>query len=210
MYGLHPRWVAASAPEEVAAGLRALSGACEGVGGCVGWAKPVALGEIGLDRSRHVPGESVDGQVGAFREQLALARALELPVVLHVVRAHGLALEWLRRDGLPRGGGVMHSYSGAAEMVPDFAALGLMFSFSGAVTSPAARKLRRAAVVVPEHLLMIETDAPDLTPASRWPARNEPAFLGEVCGEVARLRGQRVEEVAARTAQNARAAFGLP
>ena len=110
--------------------------------------RPVAIGEIGLDRSRHVPPDSFERQESYFRAQLALARDLNLPVVLHVVRAHGAALDILRSDGLPRACGVMHSYSGSGEMVPAFAALGLMFSFSGAATFPAAKKLRRAATVI--------------------------------------------------------------
>lgn len=216
-FGFHPRWVAASSEpateDAVADDLSILRAACtehpidaqpqhKNL-------RPVALGEIGLDRSRHVLPDSFERQESYFRAQLALARDLNLPVVLHVVRAHGAALDIMRRDGLPRAGGVMHSYSGPAEMVPDFAALGLMFSFSGAATFPAAKKLRRAAVVVPAHLLLIETDAPDLTPAPKHPQRNEPAFLVEVCAEIATLRNARPEAIAALTEQNAKRLFGL-
>jgi len=209
MYGLHPRWVAVRDPAALDLDLDALAAACEGRGAFRGCAPPIALGEVGLDRSRHVPDDSIDQHVAAFSAQLAIARARSLPVVLHVVRAHGLALDWLRCVGLSQEGGVLHSYSGSAEMVPDFAALGLMFSFSGAVTAPAARKLHRAAATVPDDRLMIETDSPDLTPTSRLPLRNEPAFLADVCAEVARLRGQPFADVAALTARNTRAVFHL-
>ena len=78
----------------------------------------------------------------------ALARELDAPVVLHVLGAHGPALDTMRRDGLPAAGGMVHSYSGSAELVSRYEDLGLYVSFSGSVTRPTARKVKAAAAAV--------------------------------------------------------------
>jgi TatD DNase family protein len=105
----------------------------------------VAVGEIGLDRSR---GRLAD-QLPAFRAQLALARERDLPVILHVVRCHGKALDILRRDGVP--GGMVHGFRGPAEVLPAWLELGFYVSL-GESSPPFPQ--------IPAERLLLETDAP--------------------------------------------------
>jgi len=168
----------------------------------------VAVGEIGLDGQgdRKL---TLERQERAFRRQLAEARARDLPVVLHVLQAHGRALEILKEDGLPRGGGVMHSYSGPADLVRDYAALGLMFSFAGPVANEKAKKTHKAAREVPKDLLLVETDAPFQTPTPLRPAQCEPAFLVAIVEALARIRGEDPAALGAYTDANARRLFRI-
>ena len=124
----------------------------------------VAVGECGLDGPSVGEGAPLDRQRAVLRGHLAIARRLGLPVLLHSLRAHDAMLEELERDGVPSGG-VLHSFSGSAEQVPPFAALGLHFSFAGPVTYEGARKPVAAARAVP---------AGPAAPRDRCP-RPEPA-----------------------------------
>jgi TatD DNase family protein len=204
-YGVHPQLVALAEDAEVERWLEELARALDG--GTL--LRPVALGETGLDRTNRFPRESYSRQEHAFRAQLRLARRHDLPVMLHVLGAHDRALAILREEGLPARGGVLHSYSGSAEQVAPYLELGLHFSFAGSITYPNARKPQEAARAVPRERLLVETDAPDQTPAPHRPGRNEPAFLPGIVRAVALARGEPPDEVARCTAQNARDLFRL-
>jgi TatD DNase family protein len=143
-------------------------------------------------------------QHAAFEEQLRLAQALDVPVILHILRAHEEALLVLRRVGLPRAGGVVHSYSGSAELVPRYLDLGLYLSFGGSITWGAASRAQRALQACPLERMLIETDAPDQTALEHRPAQNEPAFLGAVVQRAAALLGEAPAHVIERTRDNAR------
>lgn len=207
-FGIHPQIVEeldeAALDEQLAHLARALAGDEPGL------APPQAIGELGLDALTPARRQALPRQERVFRAQLALARQVERPVVLHILRTHGEALRILRRDGVPRCGGVVHSYSGSAELVPDYLALGLHLSFSGAVTWPGARRLQAAARIVPSERLLIETDAPDQTPEGHRPGANEPATLPAICASLAALRGQDVATLSRITAENAYRLFRLP
>lgn len=172
-----------------------------------------AIGECGLDGRWAKRGVSLDEQVPVLAAQLTCARELRLPVVLHVVQAHGRALELLEAGGPLLAGGVLHSYSGAAELVERYCKLGLCFGFSGAVTRPNATKARAALRAVPLDRLLLETDAPDQPPSGfvaspEHPRRNEPGALPAIAALVAELRGLALDELARHTTHNARALFG--
>ncbi len=173
----------------------------------------VAIGEIGLDgpRSGHDDAHraSLPRQERAFRAQLAIARERNLPVVLHVLRAHAAALELLRGDGLPRAGGVLHSCSASADQVREYLRLGLCISFAGAACNSNAKKVHQAARAVPLEQLLVETDAPFQTPAPHRPAANEPAFLVAIVQALANIRGETAEQIARETEANARRLLGL-
>jgi TatD DNase family protein len=204
-YGIHPQLCGEVDEVSLLAMLEELGRALRGDG----WPRPAALGEIGLDRSTPALKGSLPFQERLFREQLALAREAELPVILHVLQAHGRTLELLKHDALPRAGGVVHSYSGPAELVPSYEALGLHVSFTGIVCQPKARKARAAAARVSADRLLVETDSPDQTPHPHRPHPNEPAFLPTVVEELAKLRGQSIAELAHLTDHNARRLFHL-
>lgn len=171
-------------------------------------ARVVALGEMGLDYYRNLSPRAVQEKV--FREQLALARELDLPVIIHDREAHAAVLDILRKDGLGRRGGVMHCFSGDWALAGECLELGLYISLAGPVTYPNAQKTREVAAKVPLDRLLVETDCPYLPPQPWRGKRNEPAFLRRVVEEIAALRGATAAEVAAATTENARRLFGLP
>jgi TatD DNase family protein len=162
-----------------------------------------AIGECGLD------GGTGDRalQERIFRAHVRVARAVGKPLVVHVLRAHDAAPRILREEGAARAGVVLHSYSGGAELVAVYAALGCAFSFAGPVTYPGARRPVEAARAVPAELLLAETDAPDQSPAPRRGGRSEPAYLPRVIAGLAAARAADPAEVAALTAANAARLF---
>jgi TatD DNase family protein len=198
--GIHPQLV----PELDPRGDDRLLADLEAALACGG---AVAVGECGLDGPSTDAGAPLDRQVALLRGQLALARRFGLPVILHVLRTHDAALAVLREEPLPHGG-VLHSWSGSAEQVGPFAALGLHFSFAGPISYERARKPAAAARAVPADRLLLETDAPDQTPRPAR-GRNEPALLPLVAAGVAAALGATAAEVGRRTAENARALFRL-
>lgn len=200
-YGIHP-WTAAAADDEQIPGLlRALSEALDGD------PRPVGLGELGLDHGRRGPPATRARQLLVAREQLALARERDLPVVLHVVGAYGTVLELLRRDGLPRRGGMIHRYSGAAEMVPDLVRLGLYLSFSPTILHVA--RAQGALRATPDERLLLETDAPDRLPEAQGGDEVDLAFLGRVLRTAAAQRDQEASWLSARCDANLHALFEL-
>jgi TatD DNase family protein len=174
----------------------------------------VAVGEIGLDH--FVPGLDRERQQRFYRAQLALARALGLPVLLHVRRSADALLAGLRRCPVP--GGIAHAFNGSSEQAAAFVAFGFRLGFGGAMTFERALRIRRLAATLPETAIVLETDAPDIPPqwlyrdaparAAQGPARNEPAELPRIAATLAALRGWTLEQTCARV--NANAAAGLP
>jgi TatD DNase family protein len=163
----------------------------------------VAIGECGLDGTI---GER-DEQERVMRAHVRAARALGLPLILHVYRAHDLAPRLLREERAGDVGGVLHSYSGSAELVPVYRDLGFAFSFAGPVTYPGARRPRAAVGAVPAELLLAETDAPDQAPEPHRGGRSEPAFVAEIVRGLAAARGAAPAEIASLTAANAQRLF---
>ena len=203
--GLHPQRVAELTSAEVTEQFDALKVWLSARADGRRW---VALGEIGLD----AVGERRSAlalQCEAFAAQLELARRLELPVILHVLRAHEEALSILRRVGVPAAGGVVHSYSGSKELVPKYLDLGLYLSFGGAITWAPQNRAAEALRVCPLDRLLLETDAPDQTPLGKRPSQNEPSFLLEVAAVAARAKSVSEAELRAKTTANAERLFGF-
>lgn len=199
--GVHPQIVPELAPDERALALSAdaLANALHGRGA-------VAVGECGLDGGTGEP----ETQEAVFRAHVRAARALGLPLSLHVLRAHDRALRVLREEKVGEVGGVLHSYSGGAAMVSAYADVGLSFSLAGPVTYARARRPVEAARAIPRDLLLAETDAPDQTPVPHQGARCEPAFVREVVAGLAAARGETEGAVAALVTENAKRLFRLP
>ncbi len=195
-YGIHPLAVRA---EDLDRQLEALADLL---------ARPavVAVGELGLDGRRGMPAR--DLQERALDAQLALARSRGLPVILHCVRRLGRLVEILEAAGPLPAGGLVHGFSGPAEMVEPLLRLGLCLSFGGLVTRPSSKRCRAAALIVPADRLLIESDTPDHPPA--WcQGPSEPAALRHVVAALAQLRGVEPESIAALTAANARRLYRL-
>lgn len=174
---------------------------------------PAAVGEIGLDHA--LPKETFADQEAVFLAQLSLAAKLERPVSVHCRRAWGRMMELLDGHGWPPGGILFHSYSGVPDLVRPLARRGAYFSFSGAITHDNNKRGREAVIVVPEDRLLIETDTPDLMPATgiaRTPGTeplNEPANLQYIAATIATLRNWTPLQTATLTHQNAKAFFSL-
>ncbi|MFZ5646187.1 MAG: TatD family hydrolase [Bacillota bacterium] len=169
--------------------------------------KVVALGEMGLDYYRNLSPREAQQRV--FREQLALARELEMPVVIHDRDAHGDLMDIIRKDGVPEKGGVMHCYSGSWEMAQECMKRGFYISIAGPVTYPNAARLKDIAARLPSDRILIETDCPYLSPQVYRGRRNEPAYVKYVAEEIARLRGISTGEFARAASSNAARIFGI-
>jgi TatD DNase family protein len=175
----------------------------------------VAIGEIGLDFYRNL--SPPDAQRRAFQQQLSLARELNLPVVIHAREADEETFDILatysdsRRSELPvdRPIGVMHCFAGDLALALCYIDLGFVISIPGTVTYQNAQRLQDVCRGLPLHAMVIETDAPYLSPLSHRGRRNEPAYLVETAGFIAGLRGESFAEVAEGTSATAARLFGL-
>jgi TatD DNase family protein len=174
----------------------------------------VGIGEVGLDFYRNLSPPDTQGR--AFREQLALAREVQLPVVVHSRDADEAVFEVLAEHVQEVGGarkhaplGMMHCFAGDLRLAERYIAIGFLISIAGPVTYATAEKTRDVARSIPLESLLIETDAPYLTPQTHRGKRNEPAFVIETARYIADLRGVTLDRIAAATAVNAARLFAL-
>lgn len=170
--------------------------------------KIVALGEIGLDYYER-PYLPVNKPLQAwyFEQQLALAAEQHLPVIIHDREAHGDCFETLLRYPTVRG--VLHSFSGSAEMVRELTRRGWYISFSGVVTFKNARRVGEVAASVPLDRLLVETDAPYLAPHPHRGKRCDSSLMRHTVEALALLHGTTQADMARITAQNAARLFGI-
>ncbi len=170
--------------------------------------KCVAVGEIGLDY-HFADNPPKDTQRELFAAQLRLADEVGLPVVLHSRDAAQETLEILQENAtLLRKGGLLHCYSYSSEMLRDFLALGLSFSFGGTTTFKNAKKVQECARLVPAHAVLSETDCPYLTPEPyRGVFPNEPKNVKHVVERLSLLREENEKELENAIWENARRLF---
>ena len=172
----------------------------------------VGVGEIGLDH--FVPGLDRAKQERFYAAQLDIAHEFALPVIVHVRRSADMLLKHLRRIPVR---GIAHAFNGSEQQAQVFVELGFRLGFGGAMTFDRALQIRRLAQCVPDHALVLETDAPDIPPhwlyktaaqrAAGDTARNEPAQLPRIAQVLAELRGWTIEQVARVSSANALAAL---
>lgn len=166
--------------------------------------KVVAIGEIGIDLYWRKKSQS--NQERDFRAQLAFADASGLPVIVHDREAHEPVLRLLR-ELRPAGGVVLHAFSGDARMAEDALTLGFYLGVDGPLTYKKSDELRAIFAQAPLDRILIETDAPYLTPVPFRGKRNEPAHVRLVAEALAVIRGTTYEAVAAATTANAARLF---
>jgi len=168
--------------------------------------KVVAIGEIGLDY--HYDEPSRDVQIACFKKQLKLAEQLDLPVIIHDRDAHGDVMEILKARGKKQKG-VLHCFSGSAEIAKECMKLGYLISFTGNITFKNARRLVEVVKAIPIEKIMIETDSPYLTPEPHRGERNYPGNVRYVAQKIAEIKGMQYDDVVHVTGHNAVKLFGL-
>jgi TatD DNase family protein len=168
--------------------------------------KVVAIGEIGLDY--HYMNSPQDVQIEAFKRQIGLARQCNLPIIVHSRKARDDTLNILKHEakGL---GGVLHCFSGDAGMAKEAMNMGFYISIAGPVTFKNANRLREITSIIPDEYLLIETDAPYLSPVPMRGKRNEPSFLRYTAEVIAEIRGVTLSDIVRITTLNAKRLFKI-
>lgn len=158
-----------------------------------------AIGEIGLDY--HYEDTNPEEQQHWFRRQLELAKELDMPVVIHDRDSKGKAIEILKEMGITNG--VMHCFSGSAEIAKELVKMGFMISFTGVLTFKNARRAVEACAAVPLERLMVETDCPYMAPEPHRGERNFSGYVRFVAEKMAEIKGVSYEELVRITTENA-------
>ena len=166
--------------------------------------KCVAIGEIGLDY--YWVDDNKQSQIEIFEKQILLAKELDLPIIVHDRDAHADTLEILKKHK-PKG--VVHCFSGSVEMAQEIIKLGLYIGVGGVITFKNAKKLPDVVRIIPDELLLVETDCPYLAPE---PYRGKLCHSGMIkytAQKIAEIRGTSEEYILNLTAQNAKKIFNL-
>ena len=176
--------------------------------------KVVAWGEIGigLNREEHVRNNAKENQIYWFKKQLAAAKQVKLPVVIHSRDACQLVFDILREADLPDygyGKGMLHCYSGTPKIALEYVEMGYLISITGVVTYRSANDLVETVRKVPLERLLIETDCPYLSPEPKRGKRNDSGNLKYVVEKIAEIKSVLPEEVAEITKANAKAFFRI-
>jgi TatD DNase family protein len=163
----------------------------------------VAIGEIGLDFFVPALNQSPlkEKQAFFYSEQLKIARDFDLPVLLHVRRSQDVILKYLRRIKVI--GGIAHAFNGSEQQAQAFISMNFKLGFGGAMTYSRALQIRRLAANLPLESIVLETDAPDISPSWLHPAMNTPAELPKIGAVLAQLRALPLQHIAAQTSANA-------
>ncbi len=200
---LHPNEAPRIAAEH---GERALDEALRGIEALAARGRVRGIGETGLDHFR--TGEDGRGaQVESFAGHIAIAKRYGKALVIHDRDAHADVLKVLDAEGAPDTV-VMHCFSGDADFARECARRGYVMSFAGNVTFASAGPLRAAALVVPPDLLLVETDAPFLTPVQYRGRPNAPYLIPHTVRYLAELKGMAVDDLAAAIARTGERVFG--
>ncbi|MCW3147180.1 TatD family hydrolase [Stutzerimonas stutzeri] len=198
--GLHPVFLAQHRPEH----LTQLRDWLERLRGD---ARLCAIGEIGLDF--YIADPQPERQQQLLDAQLQLAAEFDLPVLLHVRRAHAAMIATLKHHRLRRSG-IVHAFSGSWEEAREYLRLGFKLGLGGAGTWPQAKRMQRVLRQLPLESIVLETDAPDMPPASHPGERNSPEYLAEICQTLADLRGIDSETLARASYRTSCELFGWP
>ncbi len=166
--------------------------------------KVVAIGEIGLDY--HYNFSPREKQIEVFSVQLSLANDLGLPVIIHDREAHADTLELVKKY---RPKGIMHCYSGSAEMAREFLKLGMYIGFTGSVTFKNANKLLLVAAEIPEDRILLETDCPYMAPVPYRGQRCDSTLIPATAERLAQIRGTDTQTLIDRARENGCRIYGI-
>ncbi len=169
--------------------------------------KVVAVGETGLDY--HYDLSPRETQQRVYRMHIRLAHTVGLPIVIHGREAGNDILDILEAEGMPEQGAVLHCFSGDADMASRALGMGCYLGIAGPITFRNADDFRGVVEGLPLDSLLVETDAPYLSPHPHRGKRNEPAYVRLVAEKLAEVSGIPLSEVASITTSNAQRLFGL-
>ncbi|MDR0127227.1 MULTISPECIES: TatD family hydrolase [Bacillus] len=169
--------------------------------------KVVAIGEMGLDYYWDKSPKEVQKEV--FRRQIALAKEVNLPIIIHNRDATEDVVTILKEEGAADVGGIMHCFTGSLEIAKACMEMNFYISFGGPVTFKNAKKPKEVVKDIPSDRLLIETDCPYLTPAPFRGKRNEPSYVKYIAEQIAELREMSFEELAELTTENAKKVFRI-
>jgi TatD DNase family protein len=169
--------------------------------------KVVAIGEMGLDYHWDKSPKSVQQEV--FRKQIQLAKRVKLPIIIHNREATQDIVDILREESAQEVGGIMHCFSGSAEVAQQCIDMNFYISLGGPVTFKNAKKPKEVAKEIPLDNMLVETDCPFLAPHPYRGKRNEPAYVRLVAQQIAEIKEISVEEVEEITTKNAKRLFGI-
>jgi len=171
---------------------------------------PCAIGEIGLDFFIDADTQQRQRQLEFFKAQLKIAAAAQLPVLLHVRKAHDQVLLLLKQLKF-NAGGIVHAFNGSEVQAQRYCReFGFKLGFGGAVTHPRAAKLRHLVASLPLTDLVLETDSPDMPVANMAETYNQPANIKQIAATVFALRSETATEIERQLEQNTREALALP
>ena len=185
--GLHPLFMAQHRPEDLPLLKNKLVRQ-----------KVSAIGEIGLDF--YLPDHNKQEQIDLFTEQLKLAQQAELPVLLHVRKAHDQTIRLLKK--YPVTGGIVHAFNGSEQQAQQYLKLGFYFGVGGAITHPRATRLRTLIKTLPLSSLVLETDSPDMPLFGMKNQRNSPENIPQIVDAIAEIKNENRSEIAKITTQN--------
>ncbi len=169
--------------------------------------KVLAIGEIGLDY--YYDNSDRETQKKWFREQIRLARELDMPYIVHDRDAHEDIMRIMKEERYDGTRGILHCFSGSVEMAREFIKMGFLISLGGPVTFKKSRIPKMVAAEIPLEHMLIETDSPYLSPEPFRGKRNQSAYVRYVAEEIAKIRNIDVQEVAEQTSKNFKRLFNL-
>lgn len=167
---------------------------------------PVAIGEIGLDF--YLKDLDKDKQLALFEQQLLVAKNHELPVILHVRKAHDQVLQLLNKIQVK--GGFCHAFNGSLQQAEKYIELGFKLGFGGTLTYENSTKIHALAKALPLESIVLETDAPDMVVESHRGQRNSPEYIIESLNALATIRNEDVNVIAQQTTLNAHEVINFP
>lgn len=170
--------------------------------------KAVAVGECGLDYYWEKDDEKIKLQKEVFLRQILIAKELKKPLLVHDREAHKDSFDLITQNINGEIPVVMHCFSGSVEFAKECIKKGFYIALGGVVTFKNAKKMQEVAKWIPLERLLLETDAPYLTPVPHRGEQNEPAYVKFVAEKIAEIRETSIEEIAEATTNNARRVFG--
>lgn len=192
-FGVHPYWVADHTELECESALDQLAREIS---------QAEALGELGLDLRPHIMKDSFVRQVDVFEAQLEIADMAARPIVLHLVQAFDEAEKIFDLNGIPKRGGMVHSFNGSAPQAESYLKRELFLSIGGPVCRPDNQKLHQAVAMIPMESMLLETDSPDQPPPRLKGQKNEPSSIWDVAEMIAKIKKLQPEEVLDISSQN--------